>query len=117
MRISDWSSDVCSSDLGGAPLRRRPYGAADPRGGRECPDRTPHPPRRRKRRPGIAEWVLSSLQRGGLTFAALASFQPCLTKLRWTFQLGRASCRERVCQSWWVSVVPLPLKTIKSTHT
>src|SRR3546814_14491161 len=44
MRISDWSSDVCSSDLSGAGLRRRDAGLArgdDPRradgGGRVVP--------------------------------------------------------------------------------
>src|SRR3546814_3512914 len=29
MRISDWSSDVCSSDLGGGPARRQRRGAVD----------------------------------------------------------------------------------------
>src|SRR3546814_19799179 len=31
MRISDWSSDVCSSDLGGSPAHRLLHGALRPR--------------------------------------------------------------------------------------
>src|SRR3546814_6313741 len=60
MRISDWSSDVCSSDLAG--LRWRPPAASASRRQR----RRPRNPRRRKK-----------------------------PRNR---QIGRASCRERVCQ-------------------
>src|SRR3546814_7931129 len=63
MRISDWSSDVCSSDLL-EPER--------PIQGRGC--NGPGPPWQARRRPGFQR--LS---------AALG-------------QIGRASCRERVCQ-------------------
>src|SRR3546814_4994552 len=77
MRISDWSSDVCSSDLGRG--RSRPHGGA----------RAERGPRRRIRpaatRPddgggpagGDARRYGASLGRG---------------------EIGRASCRERVCQ-------------------
>src|SRR3546814_3380533 len=61
MRISDWSSDVCSSDLQAFPRALR-----DLRPGRE---------------PG---W-------GGKPDRASRHHDPC--------QIGRASCRERVCQS------------------
>src|SRR3546814_10438640 len=43
MRISDWSSDVCSSDLKSAPQRRRASTRRRCRSGRPC--------RRRRRRP------------------------------------------------------------------
>src|SRR3546814_3196172 len=62
MRISDWSSDVCSSDLAalGAVLGRAPFGGIDDAA-------------REERRPAPRE-----VHRSG--------------------QIGRASCRERVCQ-------------------
>src|SRR3546814_7565741 len=60
MRISDWSSDVCSSDLRVPPPRGRNFPAAQA---------TPRPDRRRRG----PHWCP-----GG--------------------QIGRASCRERVCQ-------------------
>src|SRR3546814_9423661 len=64
MRISDWSSDVCSSDLGREP--RRIVEAAD----RQIHILTALVEREAQRRPARrAEW-----------------------------EIGRASCRERVCQ-------------------
>src|SRR3546814_4035086 len=52
MRISDWSSDVCSSDLGDADLARlaRPAGLAGSAPDRQANalDRTPHRPAMRK---------------------------------------------------------------------
>src|SRR3546814_9183822 len=61
MRISDWSSDVCSSDLGSG----FDYPAPDPH-----PDRRPYPTRKRgDHRAAMVVW-----------------------------EIGRASCRERVCQ-------------------
>src|SRR3546814_3432085 len=62
MRISDWSSDVCSSDLPRGGVRRRGRRPATGRG------------------PGVA-WL----------------FRLC-TDVGWHVQIGRASCRERVCQ-------------------
>src|SRR3546814_1812881 len=65
MRISDWSSDVCSSDLDGP-------------GGRRGRSRAP---RRRRGRVG------SSGPAGGPAHADAPGDE-----------IGRASCRERVCQ-------------------
>src|SRR3546814_3570019 len=63
MRISDWSSDVCSSDLPrrGRSRRRRSTGSASRDGNRLAGPRCP----------------------------AATSIRP---------KIGRASCRERVCQ-------------------
>src|SRR3546814_16750103 len=72
MRISDWSSDVCSSDLSG-----RCRDAADGES-------------RRLRRDRAAPARLAA-RRGG-------------------DQIGRASCRERVCQYVQISVVAVSLK-------
>src|SRR3546814_6069632 len=63
MRISDWSSDVCSSDLGERHLHHRMHG----------------PPRMSRREPGCG---VRNLRRVG----------------RERTEIGRASCRERVCQ-------------------
>src|SRR3546814_3042220 len=72
MRISDWSSDVCSSDLAGHPAPgRRGAGAARGPGG---------PPHRPRRTPAVPEGT---------------GLQAADRPLR---EIGRASCRERVCQ-------------------
>src|SRR3546814_6046283 len=73
MRISDWSSDVCSSDLMGTPVGRNPLISliSGRRAGRLWVPLG--------RRPG----------RGSRT----RTYDP-----RFWRQIGRASCRERVCQ-------------------
>src|SRR3546814_20045180 len=82
MRISDWSSDVCSSDLpeavagAGAPARSR-YLRVD----------------------GGGEEALGADPVAGADAR----------------EIGRASCRERVCQYVSISVVAVSLK--KKTHT
>src|SRR3546814_4993420 len=82
MRISDWSSDVCSSDLS-RPVRRgrTAAGGAD----RACG-------RRRRQRMGYVGGGAVPCARGG---AALGGLRPRGTRAK---QIGRASCRERVCQ-------------------
>src|SRR3546814_20044421 len=79
MRISDWSSDVCSSDLklpmfGVTTLEEQLYSSLDT-------DRL------------IARLV-------GF-FGALALILACIG----LYEIGRASCRERVCQFVSISVV------------
>src|SRR3546814_20358123 len=85
MRISDWSSDVCSSDLAGQRIR------AVPGAGLQVPI-----------------WLLGSslfsaqlAAQPGLPFAFASHFAP---------ELGRASCRESVCQYVYISVVAVQLK-------
>src|SRR3546814_7560776 len=77
MRISDWSSDVCSSDL--RVQRRRAVGDADVR----KVDRTFADDARRARRDRLVD-----------------EFVPVgrLALHRDEEKIGRASCRERVCQ-------------------
>src|SRR3546814_5894293 len=68
LRISDWSSDVCSADLkGGRWARLCPRITSGARGGRALP-------------PG--KTFLSGLR----------------TSRIFPVEIGRASCRERVCQ-------------------
>src|SRR3546814_14543287 len=93
MRISDWSSDVCSSDLGGAhldprigPLARLSHARAD-----AAPGRGADQPRRRQWRfPGTGADLLrpsrgvSRVERAALRIGHA--------------EIGRASCRERMCK-------------------
>src|SRR3546814_10998608 len=96
MRISDWSSDVCSSDL----LERSPPPAED----------------QRSIKASMAGWeaVTRSLEGSGPIAGRLRPGRGCrstaainytwhfsdLVKLRGprARKIGRASCRERVCQ-------------------
>src|SRR3546814_19642875 len=107
MRISDWSSDVCSSDLIMAEVRaRRPFderrvlltGMSD--GGTFC-------------------WVSGLLADSPFTHLApfSASFHPMLlafadpARIRGLpVQIGRASSRETVCQDVTTRVVAVSVK-------
>src|SRR3546814_6689693 len=81
MRISDWSSDVCSSDLQADDRRehRPPHEELEKAHVRGCPCQRSPVTCRRARPP----------------------------------QIGRASCRERVCQYVSISVVAVSLKKKK----
>src|SRR3546814_9556750 len=84
MRISDWSSDVCSSDLtrgqlGVAYLGARAFNIA---------------PLVRISRPDAAS-ILSALDDGAV--GVMVPHVSSAEKAR-DIEIGRASCRERVCQ-------------------
>src|SRR3546814_10923204 len=105
MRISDWSSDVCSSDLVEARLCQV---GGEPRRGGDA-------------EVGGDQQLLQLLQRLVVQLAlgedagdALAELggragEPGLQAL----EIGRASCRERVCQSVYISVVA---ESLQKTH-
>src|SRR3546814_2942268 len=91
MRISDWSSDVCSSDLAGAAAgmgraERRPAAGGHPallglRRALAAPAHRPVPARRLgppAGQPGVPADLRPAVRTGD--------------------EIGRASCRERVCQ-------------------
>src|SRR3546814_5791564 len=110
MRISDWSSDVCSSDLStrsasGArtePQRRGSSGIAT------CPAMSVSAARRRPLA-GLG-WEIGLLVFMGVLYAAgtlinpefFGDFHALRSTLRdaarYGVKIGRASCRERVCQ-------------------
>src|SRR3546814_10100342 len=76
MRISDWSSDVCSSDLSMTPRPGKEYSMArTPPSDRPGNGRYAAPARAQRPAPAIRPW-----------------------HARPRSQIGRASCRERVCQ-------------------
>src|SRR3546814_19946697 len=100
MRISDWSSDVCSSDLVGtvmdgdaeehiAEVAKVLSRYVDMIGVRAFPK--------------FVDWSLDRQDRVLQGFAKHA-----------TVQIGRASCRERVCQYVQFSVVAVSLKKKES---
>src|SRR3546814_17123894 len=99
MRISDWSSDVCSSDLG-------PFGIGEVRG-----------------EAGAAQALLQVGQHvvadpDGERFD-LHGCRPLFFSIvtasggEQSMEIGRASCRERVCQYVWISVGAVSLKKKK----
>src|SRR3546814_14476643 len=104
MRISDWSSDVCSSDL------RSPQGTVVGRPG-------PLPVLQAAGKGKVRMAVAGRRQGGGDAGAAgdagrgdrLADAEADL--------IGSASCRERVCQYVSISVVAVPLTNPKHTST
>src|SRR3546814_10124642 len=85
MRISDWSSDVCSSDL--RPIARLEIAVAEHGGERAdlVAFRIAH---------AIVEYPAQPLDRGH--FADLPPLAGADIPIG--DQIGRASCRERVCQ-------------------
>src|SRR3546814_9516726 len=80
MRISDWSSDVCSSDLLGEPVDGR--SVRFPRG-----SPVPEPLQPAERIVGLVEQLFRVIDRRSVIGAQEQEAK-----------IGRASCRERVCQ-------------------
>src|SRR3546814_15473731 len=95
MRISDWSSDVCSSDL-------------SPISGRNC-SRLAAARLARASTTGKAPkaWLAASISGVNLPANQLQMWRSAF----FTSQLGRESCWERVCQYVYISVVSESLKT------
>src|SRR3546814_15833511 len=93
MRISDWSSDVCSSDL-------RATRQVDDLGRLRLDLR-------------IALVIGEANQSVGVGHVQIIAHQRHAERRVEVFQkkIGRASCRERVCQYVWISVVAGQLKT------
>src|SRR3546814_16058874 len=104
MRISDWSSDVCSSDLQG--LRRIGFGQA--RGQLFAGDLAA----------SLAQLAQPGVERGqALALQRVQGFpEDQLPQVVVGVVIGRASCRERVCPYLYISVVALSYKkkSIKS---
>src|SRR3546814_17787191 len=98
MRISDWSSDVCSSDLhaflGARYLATVRHGASLS----YAPARA-----RVEREPELLEL--------GPSYALYAVLEAVVDTY---LQIGRAPCREGVCQYVKISVVPVSLKQNKT---
>src|SRR3546814_15943951 len=108
MRISDWSSDVCSSDLHDNSLERPDIGIEDD----EVVDQLEHlrcarllARHRNLTSEGVQQWSQSFdvRRRAGDHNGERSLARRFRTAADWTIdhsdtQIGRASCRERVCQ-------------------
>src|SRR3546814_14206514 len=96
MHISDWSSDVCSSDLS-IMLRERKGG---------CPWCSPGGSCHHRQRAALAAHYTRPILPAAFckmgAVAAATAPQVC--------EIGSASCRERVCQYVSISVVAVSLK-------
>src|SRR3546814_17924204 len=104
MRISDWSSDVCSSDLRNGTL------AAEPRVVRqEGVDSSNGRYSRRVIDLGIAAFKGCSPLKLPQEYYQTSNGGWSNLNYHWP-QIGRASCRERVCQYVSISVVAVSLK-------
>src|SRR3546814_18662272 len=109
MRISDWSSDVCSSDLQGAAAIGRVVGNADPRTGRQLVEAL-HLVRIGTDRgdDGIAHRHDVVAAGGDLVVEIGHVLERVGVEL--AGEIGRASCRGSVCQNVWISVVAVAVK-------
>src|SRR3546814_12483039 len=116
LRISDWSSDVCSSDLLGCPTTAGcttmlSSVVADSKSGLLILP-SPHPANIRAANAPKKPTALTAL---------IGSSCPCSLKTNIRFptrcriyEIGRSSCRERGCQYVLLSVGAGPLKKKKS---
>src|SRR3546814_17399470 len=100
MRISDWSSDVCSSDLVAAVAGIR----GGPGAGR--PDRRVLAERGRRPADGGRGRTVGTPAANDRTHSRCRHRHPPPLGR----QIGRAACRERVCQYVEISVVAVTLK-------
>src|SRR3546814_16833314 len=129
MRISDWSSDVCSSDLldvtpqmpfeipgggsvgminlsdmmgkafGGGQKKRRKLTVAS-----AWEKLVEEEADARLDQDEVSRVALSDAEENGIVFLDE------IDKIAVSDEIGRASCRERVCQYVWISVVAVSLK-------
>src|SRR3546814_6292628 len=98
MRISDWSSDVCSSDLPPTVCDRSNNSRASTEPAYDCV------PKSEPRRSGTSHRVWSAWNVLSRDEGSLAPTRDRKEGSWWALtgsnrrQIGRASCRERVCQ-------------------
>src|SRR3546814_21136742 len=105
MRISDWSSDVCSSDLGSSPPCCEGADHASGRlmlKGRHAAIRPAAATR--------AAFDFTMLLLENAAMAQLCEILPPNPALSRRGEIGRAQCRERVCQYVSISVVAVSLQ-------
>src|SRR3546814_12819442 len=102
MRISDWSSDVCSSDLAGVSLE-------------EALDTTYTDTRKGALKDDLSR-ALTNVKTGKPWADGFRTVHPTnkaalsMATDKERLEIGRASCRERVCEYVSISVVAVSLK-------
>src|SRR3546814_9799520 len=99
MRISDWSSDVCSSDLMARSGRRTAVVERRWIGG-SCPNINCLPSKNEIWSAKVAHLVRHAARFGTVTDSVAIDMAKVRQRKRDMVdgQIGRASCRERVCQ-------------------
>src|SRR3546814_18388329 len=118
MRISDWSSDVCSSDLLVRQCEPAFYPAeraeirTDMASGRAF-DRADE----RSRQHGLPGLDASAVSGQAIDEPRYRTGRIAQHARTAAGQIGRATCRERVCQYVSISGVAVSLKKKKHTHT
>src|SRR3546814_12564702 len=111
MRISDWSSDVCSSDLSKDTLDR------DRTGGIPANREKSEPfVRDDEQEPAEERADLEELQTGQTGDLGEQDNANDTNRQDTTHANGRATRRERVCTYVQIPVVAVPLNTIYNTH-
>src|SRR3546814_10998574 len=109
MRISDWSSDVCSSDLS-YKLRWPESDHAIyitlndivQEGAGKEPRRRPFEIFINSKNMEHYAWTLALTRMISAVFRRGGDVSFVVEELKAVFELGRASCRERVCQYVWL---------------
>src|SRR3546814_17536542 len=103
VRISDWSSDVCSSDLVRLRSLRRVW---------HCRHATQARERDGERHSAlpVRQSAPPDLHQGQAAHEATHEARSAVRNGGPILQIGRASCRERVCQYVSISVVAVSLK-------
>src|SRR3546814_2975194 len=99
MRISDWSSDVCSSDLGGGRGDRQARPQALREAGHEDPDRGQGDGGEEEQRQRDATIEDKAGKKSEITVDRIISAVGVQGNIENLGQIGSASCRERVCKS------------------
>src|SRR3546814_12360008 len=111
MRISDWSSDVCSSDLPDSEDLSMRMDKLTSRFQQALADAQSLAVGRDHNLIEPTHLLLALLdQSGGGTRPLLTQAGVNVPVLRDPLEIGRASCRERVCQYVSISVVAVSLK-------
>src|SRR3546814_11909039 len=111
MRISDWSANVCSSDLQ-APEEVRPVQAE----ALPVPEEALPAREEVRRAPAAAARLLLRAVRPRPVHRQAVRVALQVLAIPAPLQIGRASCRESVCQYVSISVVAVSLKKKKNKN-
>src|SRR3546814_9467838 len=101
MRISDWSSDVCSSDLDGTVTAANSSSISDGASAMVLMRESTAKKLGATPLARIVAHTQHSQEPGWFTTAPVGAIQKLFAKTGWAaeqVEIGRASCRERVCQ-------------------
>src|SRR3546814_14652117 len=110
MRISDWSSDVCSSDLGEVRARAEGFAREQWNRGERIVEKAAEAAKVEAERQGLTPEGMAKKAGKVVDAGKQAGEQAGKSEPGGQDGIGRAHWRERVCQTVEVSVVTLTLK-------